>query len=154
MTIDKSIYNVLYDEGYTALEGRVFTVFPGEIAVIQGFGFMDYKSRMDNSTLLVPQVACLEMILFKENKLPDYINCFTNPVDFSTIKGEVLAIENVRMNGCDVKLSRCDNVIMINVPGTYRFFMDDPTTMGNVRIYMRTMSKDEYIWNSKLFIGA
>ena len=66
MALDKAIYVPLFTETSVAIDSPFFHVFPGDIALIQAFGFMDYKERADKTELQVPQVACLEMLLSRK----------------------------------------------------------------------------------------
>lgn len=153
MAVDQSIYLPLFTELSVKLDGTFFHVFPGEIAMIQAFGFMSQKSRADKSEQAVQQVACLEMLMFKEGFIerPNDTRC--RIYDLDQYRTELLAREVVRINGCPVRISKSNNLLLLNIPGSYCFHMDDPTALGQVRIYLRKFSKDEFPWNSKFFIG-
>lgn len=154
MGIAQSFPVPLFDENSLSLQGDFFHVFPGEVAQIQAFGFADWKSREDSSTRQVPQVACLEMILFKEVVIPDNTDgdC-THIYSLDRFKSAVLAIETVRRNGCTFSVSKCDNMLLLNLPGSYRFVMNDLSALGTARIYFRVFNKDSFPWNSKFLIG-
>lgn len=150
---EKSIYVPLFTEMSATLDGTFFHVFPGEVAMIQAFGFMCSKSRADQTERRVPQVACLEMLLFREGtvKLPSDNEC--QAYDLNKYQTELLAREQMRINGCEVKIGKRNNILFLNIPGSYCFTMDDPTALGQVRMYLRKFTKDEFPWNSKLFVG-
>ena len=52
-----------------------------------------------------------------------------------------------------VTLNAQNNHLLINTPGAYRLVLNDVTALGNVQIFVRTFTKDEFPWDSKLFIG-
>lgn len=153
MAIAKSIPVPLYTETSVDVISKFFHIFPGEIALIQAFGFMDYKSREGNEQQQVPQVACLEMILFKAEPFTERDQCSCPALDLSKYQSQILAVETLRANGCTYELSKCNNIMLLNIPGSYRFVMNDATAVGNARAYLRIMSKAEFTWDSKLFVG-
>lgn len=152
MAIDKAIYVPLFTETSVSMESPFFTVFPGNIAMLQGFGFMEYAAREDNSTMRVPQYAYLEMLLFKEGTISQPSDgC---PIrDLSMYQSFLLAKEPLRKCGCMFELSKKNNIMLLNIPGSYRLIMNDMTAVGNARVYLRTYSKTEFPWNSKFFLG-
>ena len=153
MALDKVIYVPLFTETSVAIDSPFFHVFPGDIALIQAFGFMDYKERADKTELQVPQVACLEMLLFKEGVIPTRKTNTCPVMDLRQYQTHLLAKETMRMNGCTFEISKCNNTMLLNIPGSYRFVMNDATAIGNARIYLRVFTKEEFPWDSKFFIG-
>lgn len=153
MAIDKSIYVPIMTETSLSVESPFFHVFLGEVAIIQAFGFKDYKERADKSELLVPQVACLEMLLFKEGVIPKR-KAETCPVwDLRQYQTQLLAKETMRHNDCTYELSKCNNIMLLHIPGSYRFILNDQTAVGDARIYLRIVTKDEFPWDSKFLLG-
>lgn len=152
-----TMYVPIFTEKSQSVQSPFFYVSPGTIVQAQAFGFVTFASRMDNTERRVPQVACLEQVLFKEgvrlDGTTDDCHC-TKIYDLSRFTTEVLECEEVMLNGCGVNLSACKNQILINLPGAYRFVLNDQTAIGNARIYLRTYSSAEFPWNSSLFIGA
>lgn len=151
--IDKAIYVPLFTELSTSVDSPFFTIVPGEIAMLQAFGFAEYKSRASKAELLVPQVACLEMLLFEEGVLPphQFGDCTLYSLnDFYT---KVLARETLQRNGCSYELSSCNNIMLLNIPGSYCLTMNDETALGQARVYLRVFTHEEFPWDSKFFIG-
>lgn len=153
MAVDKAIYVPLFSESSLAVESPFFTVFPGEVAHLQAYGFMDEKVRTDNTELRVSQKACLEMVLFKEEIVGKRDGSACPIMDLKRFKSKVLAIETMRLNNKTFSLSKCNNTMLINIPGAYRFVMNDASSLGNARIYLRIFSHEEFPWDSKFFIG-
>ena len=157
MAIDKAIYVPLFTELSTGVESPFFYVAPGEIVQAIAFDFVQTKARETNERE-VPLVACLEQVLFKESvriqsfdgKRGNTANRIMSLKDFAT---DVLAIETVQLHGCSFSLSSCNNMMLINTPGNYRFVLNDMTALGTARIYLRVFTKDEFPWNSKFMIG-
>lgn len=143
----------LYDEHSVAIESAFFYLNPGEVAIIQAFGFMDYKERPDTTTTLQAQQACLEMLLFKEGVLPPRQECGGAALDFNEYAGNLLAKEQVMSGGCAWTISKCDNIKLLDVPGSYRFIMNDSTAVGNARVFVRILSEVAFQRNSKLYMG-
>ncbi len=152
MAVDKSIWVPLYGELSNDLHSPFFHVFPGQIAMLQAFGFARDKERVDQAELLQPQQACLEMVMFKETvNLPTNTCCPVYKLD--NIGSEIIGRELMRRGNCVYSMSRCNNIMLLNIPGSYGFVLNDGAALGNLRIYLRTFSKDEFPWNSKFFIG-
>jgi len=143
----------LLDDQSQSVESRMFHVFPGQVAVVRAYGFMPYKERVDDTETQVTQVACLQSVIFEESALPDYDSCQGLIVDFSKYKGQVKELDYVYLDGCGVEVSACNNHILINIPGSYRFVLNDETAVGMARIYVTIMDRGVYTWESKLFVG-
>ena len=143
----------LFDETSLGVDGNIFVLAPSQVAIIRAFGFEYYADRVDNTEARKPQSACMEMILFKEgNKLPGTSECGGYIIDLKRYVGEVMAIEQVRINNCSIGINKCNNLLLWNVPGAYRFVMNDQTAIGEARIYVQFITKTEFPWDSDLFI--
>lgn len=154
MSLDKAIYVPLFTETSVSVDSPFFTIIPGEIAMLQAFGFADYASREDSTTLQVPQEACLESLLFRESVLPSHKFGVCQIMDLEKYRTELLAKETVCCNGNCFTLTASNNIMLINIPGTYRLVMNDGTAVGQARVYMRVFTKDEFIWDSKFFLDG
>lgn len=152
MAVDNFFPNPIFDESSVEIYSGPFVINPGEVAIIRAFDFADYADRVDTTTARVSQSACLEMLLFKENPLPLSPGCQGAFLNWNDFVGLPLAVEKVRVGGCAVSISKCHNLLLFNVPGTYRFTMNDDTAVGEARIYIQIISKTEYPWDSHLFI--
>lgn len=152
MALDNFTPIPLFDELSVEEQGGVFVVLPREIAILRAFGFQDFVDRVDSSTARTEQSACLEMLLFKETPLPRKESGCGGIIDFNKYRGKLMAAEQVRIDGCSVGISKCNNLILWNIPGSYRFIMNDKTAVGEARIYLQIISKDEFPWNSNVFV--
>lgn len=152
MAIDKSIYVPLFSELSATMDSAFFHIHPGDVAMLQGFGFQEFKHREDNTELRVEQAACLEMLVFAE----DIIEQEEHPcpiMDLRKYQASLIAREIMRVKGCPVSISRGNNIMFLDIPGSYCFTMNDGTALGNARIFMRMYSKSEIFWKSNLFVG-
>lgn len=152
MAIGNAIYVPLFTETSVDVNSPFFTVAPGEIALLQAFGFADYKDRVDNTEQQVPQEACLEMLLFKEGALPPQKG--SCPVrDLDKYRTLLLAQETMMRDGCYYALSKQNNIMLINIPGSYRLVLNDGTAVGTARVYLRMLSHEEFPWYTPFMIG-
>jgi hypothetical protein len=157
MAIDRAMYSILMDENTKEVESQCFSVTPGSVVEILGFGFADEAMKIDIKERTVPQEAYLEQLLFKESvRQPrlEHMHEVREGVTVYTLGDFYAAIREhdyVRVNGCCQALSKCNNIMIIAVPGDYRFVLNDESAIGNVRIYMRAYSKDDYPWSGKMF---
>lgn len=154
MAVIKSKPIQLYHSKSKLVESPVFFVTPGEVLQLQAFGFACDRTKLDQEERTVPQIAYLEQLMFKEGTLESTEtknNCqCTRLYDKTT---ELLASEKVMICGHCVTLSAQNNHLLINTPGAYRLVLNDVTALGNVQIFVRTFTKDEFPWNSNLFVG-
>lgn len=158
MALDKAIYVPLFTEKSQDVESPFFYVSPGDIVQAMAFDFAEDKTRTDNTELRVPQVACLQQVLFKESvKLQTFDSKkgqnYTRIFSLKDYVTDVLAIEDLEHDGCTFSLCRHNNMMLINTPGAYRFVLNDMVALGTARIYLRTFTHEEFPWNSKFMIG-
>ena len=154
MAVIKSKPIQLFHSTSKSVESPVFFVSPGEILQAQAFGFMCDRMKIDESERTVPQIDYLQQIMFKEGTLDSTETknncCCTKLYDKTT---EILAAEEVYFCGRCIAMDAKNNHLLINTPGAYRFILNDVSALGNVQIFLRTFTKDEFPWNSKFFIG-
>lgn len=153
MALSKAIYTPLFTETSIDVNSPFFHITPGEIALLQAFGFANKKDKVDANARTVPQEACLEMLLFKEGVLPAHAFGSCQILDMDKYRTELLAKETMYHNGCSYSLSACNNIMLLHIPGSYRLVMNDGSAVGNARVYLRVFTKDEFPWNSRFFIG-
>ena len=159
MAIVKAMYNVLMDENTKEIESQCFSVTPGTIVEVLGFGFADEAMKIDIKERTIPQAAYLEQLLFREsvrNPRLEHVQEIREGVTIYTLDDFYASIKEhdfVRVNGCCQSISKCNNIMLIAVPGDYRFVLNDESAIGTVRLYMRVYNKDEYPWGAKLFLS-
>lgn len=150
MALDKASPRVLMDELYQDIYSDIFTVMPGQIVIVRGFGFVEHTSERP----IIDQHACLHMMLFKDVKLPEFNGCSMPLFKLEDYPGVLLVEDEIRtFGGCTWKLSKCHNVILIDIPGSYRFVLNDPNAVGYVRIYANEFTHNEFPRYSNLFVG-
>ena len=155
--IQRDIYTPLFTDKSTSVYSPFFYVFPGYVVQALAFGFLEKATRSGREERQVPQMACLEQALLYED-----VKVEMAPTDKKScpcpklynLSTEVLEVEELNVNGCSFSLSACNNQMLINLPGTYRFVLNDQTALGVARVYLRMYSKDDFPWTSQLLIGA
>lgn len=146
----------LVTEHSETVESPFFWVFPGEIVIAQAFGFACSAAREDTTERLVPQEACLQMVLFKESRPappPDGCPC-VRVYSLKKVTAKVIAIDDVMLDGCCVCLSARGNLMLINVPGAYRFVLNDASALGSARIFLRAVRASDIPHNSPFLMGV
>ena len=150
--IDKSIYIPLFTEMSQSVDSPFFTLVPGEIALLQAFGLAETKARAEGE-LLEAQMACLDMLLFAEGVVPVREPDFCPTYRLDDYYTKILARETMWKDGCAYALTSCNNIMLLNIPGSYCLQLNDVTALGVARVYMRVFSHEEFPWDSKFFIG-
>jgi len=157
---DDYSWKTLFDTNSKSVESPFFTVLPGHIIQVQAFGFQDYVERTDDSERKVKQVACLQQVLFTEN-VRDTLDAAIGKGNCDCVMHGTLdkyvtsveAYEELLMDGCSPSIDSCNNQMLINLPGVYRFVLNDQNALGVVRIYIHEISATDFPWQSKLFIA-
>lgn len=152
-----TMYTALFSPESKSVESPAFYVSAGTIVQLQAFNFMNFASRADKSERQVPQVACLEQILFKQGVRLDLP--VSDPTsgpqlfDLRQYSTEVLAKNQVIIHGCPLSIGACNNQIFLNMPGAYRFVLNDQNAVGIAQLYMRVYSSADFPWYSRMFMG-
>lgn len=154
----QAIYSPIFTEQSQSVEGPFFYISPGHIIQAQAFGFAEWAARENNALRKVPQAACLEMVLFREGIIPSWETPETRGrckfiFDLRQYTTDIEAIEEVQLHGCGLSLTACNNMMLLHVPGAYRFVLNDATSVGQVRVYLREFTVDEFPWNSRFLMG-
>lgn len=147
-------WSPIFDEHSTSVSSKPIYIAQGDIGIFQAFGFADYREPATDDEAEVPQLACINMLLLKEVDLPNFDYCCSSEIDLSKLAGVVMVEETLISDDCKFSLSACNNYMMINIPGSYRFVLNDDAAIGVVKIYWRTMPKDTFRWDSRFFMGA
>lgn len=148
----------LFTELSQSVESAFFWVTSGAAVAAMAFNFACDAARADNSERRVPQVACLQRVLFKQVKtgfpdeLPD-APC-VKLYDLRKFKAEILAIDDVRLDNCCMCLSARSNLLLIDIPGAYRFVFNDASAVGTARIFLQAYKLSDLRADSPFFMGA
>jgi len=150
MAVVKAIPSIIYDEHSKEVESKLFVVDPGMIAQVIGFGFACTRNKVDEGERTVPQMAKLQQVVLFEETVSNRTKQCVNIIDK---KAKIVASDDVMICGECVTLTARNNILLINVPGVYRFVLNDITALGNVQVFLKSYSLGEFPWDSKLFIG-
>ena len=154
MAVIKYKPQALFHGTSKSVESPLFYIQPGEVLQAQAFGFACSKAKLDSQERTVPQVAYLEQVMLDEALVDSTENknkcCCTKLYDRAT---KIIATEQVTICGHCVMLSAKHNQLLLDLPGVYRFVLNDVTALTNVQIFLRTFTKQEFDRNSSLFIG-
>lgn len=155
---ERTIYTMLFDEHSCSCESQFFYLEPGMVAQVQAVGLMDDVARVSDAVRARPQCAFLKQVLLREGhiKPPPGVSVGPEPVLFGIdmLRTEIDGVEEVRIDGRPIGLSYCNNMMLINTPGTYGFELNDTAAVGCARVYLRTFAKTEFPWGSDFFIGG
>lgn len=154
MALDKATQQILFSPTSKGQESNIFIIDPGQVVVLRAYGFDCFKASSPGQ-LKVPQVACL-MSLLLEDEPAELLSggCGVHLLDITKSRIKVLETENMRINGCGVTMSKDNNTLLLDIPGVYQFFMDDPYAVGNVRIYYNAYGRDAFPRTYQFLAGA
>jgi hypothetical protein len=146
----------VFSENSSERASQVFYVNKGWHAEFLALNFASRLVRPDPQRPMVNQAACLYRVLYKEFVLPepDKDQCGGGILDLTRYRPEILAEVPLITAGCPWSLSYCDNYRQLDIPGTYRFVLNDPEAAGVVSIYM--MAHPLPAWSlrpSRLYYG-
>jgi hypothetical protein len=127
----------IFDGLSCGVASKPFFISPGWMAEFLAFNFAQWRVRPSAACPLMEQQACLSRIIYKNFEPPeaDVQPCGVLP-DVTGYKPEILAETRLVTEGCPWSLSACRNYRMLDLPGAYRFILNDPAAAGNVLIYM------------------
>ena len=128
---------ILLDTNAVSVTSLPFLIHAGNVAVVKAYGFPGYADRPDKNTTRTLAAACLHMLMVEcETPVPPDTGCFKPPPVDVTHPLTVIADDEVRINcGC-VCISACNNIMIWDTPGLYRFVLNDPSALGLVTIIL------------------
>lgn len=144
-------FRPLFNDKSTDTISPAFTVGIGQVAILQAYGFLDTNQSLDPDEYIPQkQVACVQKLFYENGPLPQGVACGgIIPTGVSASSG----YDYVKSCKVGWEMSSCNNVAMINVPGTYRLELNDQTALGTVSIYYTIVTAGAFPWNSNLFFG-
>lgn len=123
-----------------------FTLCANEVALFVAMGFESSRTKTTASEMRSPQKACLHRIIVEYNpEQPTALepcNSCEFMYEYHPTKSTVYD-EPVRVNGCVFSLSKCNNTMLLALPGTYYFHLNDTTAIGQVQIWVEIYKVDE-----------
>lgn len=129
--------NPLYAPTNKTTFSSVFNVPPRQVCILYAQGLAKYKVRAEASEIEVPQQFCVRRLLHDyDGPLHGADPCCPWIYDVTSIKEETIVDQVVKSCGDRPwNLTRCRNIGIIGVPGTYRLELNDVTAIGNVNVY-------------------
>lgn len=132
----------MWQDGNNTLDSLVFTLRPGEVALVVATGFAKHRTRTTDTEFDSPQIACLHRIILEPNLTSGVValepcSCCDFAYEFNP-RAELVVVydEPVYVNGRVFGLSKCDNTQVLALPGTYYFHLNDTTAIGNAQIWI------------------
>ena len=145
----------LFDENSISAESIPFFISPGMLAEFMLFDLSDEPRQLEPGTFKVCPAVCLNQLVLGEGvELPQPSLCDGLIVDLSKYPGVILAEGPIKTDCCQWSLSSGDNRRFLDIPGTYRFVLNDLTLAGWFRLYMRAWPKSDFNRPSGLFFGG
>lgn len=136
----------------------MFTISAGEIALFTASGFAAERVRVSASEMVSPQVACLHRIGIDYAEGQPLTMEPSSSCDFAVVNSLVQSViydEPVYANGCTVGVSKCKNILLFGLPGTYYFHLNDTTAIGKAQVWLEVLkSKDLPLRLLDSFMGA
>lgn len=120
-------------------DSSVFTVRPGNAAILVATGFALKRTRTDPAEMESPQFACLHHLLFvdKNSRILALEPCSACDYVYDIIATDVSAYdEPVYVNGQPWGLSKCNNTMLWALPGTYYLHLNDTTGIGKAQVWI------------------
>lgn len=128
------------------LDSLVFTLNAGEVALLVATGFDKHRTRTTDSEFTSLQQACLHRLIFECNPIPSVMlepcSCCDYMYELTGNKLSVVYDEPVMRNGCFISLSKCNNTMLLALPGSYYFHLNDTTAIGKAQIWIDVFKSD------------
>lgn len=127
-------------------DSLVFTLRTGEVALLVATGFAKKRTKTTATEFDSAQLACLHRLIFEHN--PDNIialepcTCCDFMYEFNS-RSSVVYDEPVRVNGKTLGLSKCDNTMLLALPGSYYFHLNDTTAIGKAQVWIDVYKSGE-----------
>lgn len=91
-------------------------------------------------------MVCLHRLIFEYNPAKpialEPCTCCDFMFEFSDSWSTVYD-EPVRINGKPVALTKCNNTMLLSLPGTYYFHLNDTTAIGQAQVWIDIYKKEE-----------
>lgn len=118
----------------------VFCVCHGQVALLFATGLKDHRVRASAEDVDGPQEFCIKRLAFPN---PDIDLFMTTPPagacdyvwDWRRASVET-AEEAVATHGCCWSMSKCNNLAIVGVPGSYYARLNDSTAVGTAQLFI------------------
>lgn len=137
----------LWEDGNNTPDSFVFTLKAGEVALLTASGFAARRVKTSASEMDGPQMACLRRLIF--DCIPGEVVALEpcSYCDFMFAQGDmtksIACDEAVNVNGNALGLSLCNNTLLLALPGSYYFHLNDTTAIGQAQIWIEKYKADE-----------
>ena len=131
---------------------KAFMVWPNEHIVISAWGIKQRKVNLDpGEPKSNPQLIILQQMAFEAGLYPHGSACGNTSI-VGNIKYDY--VEDV--TGCGLyALSACYNKVVLSIPGTYRFRLNDTAMVGEVFVAMSVFTGEEISYiPPTIYLGA
>lgn len=138
----------LWQDGNNTTDSLVFTLKAGEVALLVATGFEAKRVKTSASELDGPQFACLRRLIFDCE--PGVIVALEpcSYCDFMFEQGSmtksIACDQGVYVNGNALGLSKCNNTMLLTVPGSYYFHLNDDTAIGQAQIWIEKYNVEDF----------
>ena len=114
----------------------LFVVHPGKCVLLAAVRLDEYATQTE-AGFRVPQQICVERVICEF--LPGTIKPRFCDCDWVFNLDRQMAVEvsseTVSVGGCSWTMSKCDNVGIVGLPGTYRLRVNDATATDHIQVY-------------------
>jgi hypothetical protein len=118
-------------------DSELFYITRGWFAVLYAFGFDPIPVEIDPDFPRTAQRACLNYVLTRAETVYEDLPCGVFLEVGANTRVDIIAETPVLTGGCAWHMSACDNMKILDLPGLYRFVLNDPAAAGSVQIYLR-----------------
>lgn len=139
---------IVYDQGSDELFSGAFPVLDGSTVILSAWGLPKYIELTPDEVVAnskprnAPFMAVVQKMAFKSGMYPEAKLC-DNDGTFLLPQVEFEFIEDVTGCGGVWHLGACQNLVAINIPGTYRIRLNDPAAIGNIYITGLSIRNEE-----------
>ena len=136
----------LFDEQSASVLSPAFHVAPGKAALFQAFDFSAARRQVEEDQPRVAPLVCLRQILYRAPDLAEVMDHWLEEaigIYMAKVKGLVMAEGPVIRDGREWTLSACNTLAVWDLPGSYRLELNDPASVGQVRVYLRALAAED-----------
>lgn len=135
--------NPLYESTNKTVFSSVFHVPPRQVCILYAYGLAKHKVRVDATEIQVPQQFCVRRLLhdYDGSQQGVHLDC-SWIFDINAVKADKIVDQVVKTCDKPWSLTRCRNIGIIGIPGTYRLELNDVTAIGNVNVYAELQDVD------------
>lgn len=127
-------------------DSLAFTVRIGETALLVASGFKRLRTCTSATEMQSKQFACLHRLIFEYSaERPvalEPCTCCDYMYEHSSFSS-IIYDEPVMVNGKFLGLSKCDNTMLLALPGTYYFHLNDTTAIGTAQVWIEIYKTEE-----------